>query len=337
MNTSRWLSISLCLVSLLFVSPGSASAQIYEQIGTRAQGMGGAFVAVADDATATWWNPAGLILTYFSAVVEHSQLEEPTNPLSTDRVSRLKPNGFAVSFPALGLSYYRLRISGIAPTSSTGAEEAVRQDLGATGGGVRSTVIQQWGVTVGQSVGNHLVLGSTVKLARAGTVSGPPGSLDDAESLEVPLESSGDLDVGALLRFGRARVGVSVKHLNEPKFGEGVGQFALTRQARAGVAWVAGAPNAPAMMTVAFDADLLNIPSSLGEVRHVATGVDLMLTKLKTSVRGGWNANTLGDLRPSGSAGVSATITKGIYFDAARTWGADESRSGWAVGFRLTI
>src|SRR5204863_7335769 len=99
MNTSRWLSTSLCLVSLLFLNPRSASAQIYEAIGTRAQGMGGAFVAVADDATATWWNPAGLILTYFSAVVEHSQLEEPTNPLPQDRVSRLKPNGFAVSFP----------------------------------------------------------------------------------------------------------------------------------------------------------------------------------------------------------------------------------------------
>ena len=37
-----------------------ATAQMYELVGTRAQGMGGAFVAVADDATASWWNPAGL-------------------------------------------------------------------------------------------------------------------------------------------------------------------------------------------------------------------------------------------------------------------------------------
>ena len=29
-------------------------------VGARALGMGGAFVAVADDATATYWNPAGL-------------------------------------------------------------------------------------------------------------------------------------------------------------------------------------------------------------------------------------------------------------------------------------
>ena len=35
-----------------------ASAQIVESVGHRALGMGGAFVAVADDSTATWWNPA---------------------------------------------------------------------------------------------------------------------------------------------------------------------------------------------------------------------------------------------------------------------------------------
>ena len=47
--------------------PPVAGAQIYESVGIRAQGMGGAFVAVADDATATWWNPAGLASgAYFS-------------------------------------------------------------------------------------------------------------------------------------------------------------------------------------------------------------------------------------------------------------------------------
>jgi hypothetical protein len=30
-------------------------------IGPRAMGMGGAFAAVADDASAVWWNPAGLV------------------------------------------------------------------------------------------------------------------------------------------------------------------------------------------------------------------------------------------------------------------------------------
>ena len=56
------------------VLPPPARAQIYETVGTRAQGMGGAFVAVADDATATWWNPAGLATgAYFSTVIERGE------------------------------------------------------------------------------------------------------------------------------------------------------------------------------------------------------------------------------------------------------------------------
>jgi hypothetical protein len=45
---------------LLFGAASIASAQSFEAVGPRARGLGGAFTAVADDATATWWNPAGL-------------------------------------------------------------------------------------------------------------------------------------------------------------------------------------------------------------------------------------------------------------------------------------
>jgi hypothetical protein len=37
-----------------------AAAQTIETVGERALGMGGAFVAVADDSSGTWWNPAAL-------------------------------------------------------------------------------------------------------------------------------------------------------------------------------------------------------------------------------------------------------------------------------------
>jgi hypothetical protein len=44
---------------LLFL-PAVAGAQTFGGIGSRAEGMGGAFVAVADDASAVYWNPAGI-------------------------------------------------------------------------------------------------------------------------------------------------------------------------------------------------------------------------------------------------------------------------------------
>ncbi|KXS41293.1 hypothetical protein SAMN04488698_103104 [Candidatus Frackibacter sp. WG12] len=54
------MNIILCLVMLLVVmsfTPAFAA----QKYGARAYGMGGAFTAVADDSTAIYWNPAGLV------------------------------------------------------------------------------------------------------------------------------------------------------------------------------------------------------------------------------------------------------------------------------------
>ncbi len=45
------------------------------EVGARAIGMGGAFTAVADDATSPWWNPAGMIyLPYREVLPQHSEM-----------------------------------------------------------------------------------------------------------------------------------------------------------------------------------------------------------------------------------------------------------------------
>ena len=75
MNRLNFVQKVLILSSLVLLSPWflfPAHAQILERIeipssfnpvgsGARALGMGGAFIAIADDATAASWNPAGLI------------------------------------------------------------------------------------------------------------------------------------------------------------------------------------------------------------------------------------------------------------------------------------
>jgi len=60
----RYPVICLCLVLILFPSASRAQKYAGEFMalggGARAMAMGGAFIAVADDATTTFWNPAGL-------------------------------------------------------------------------------------------------------------------------------------------------------------------------------------------------------------------------------------------------------------------------------------
>jgi hypothetical protein len=56
---TTFLARTACAAAFLLVTPVLVSAQPYEMWGTRAQGMAGAFVAVADDADATWWNRRG--------------------------------------------------------------------------------------------------------------------------------------------------------------------------------------------------------------------------------------------------------------------------------------
>ena len=54
--SSTWLQ-----AGTLFQQVGISSSPNPVGSGARAMGMGGAFIAIADDATAASWNPAGLI------------------------------------------------------------------------------------------------------------------------------------------------------------------------------------------------------------------------------------------------------------------------------------
>src|SRR4051794_30707831 len=175
LSLARVLFVSAACMAIAVGAPVDAAAQPADVVGVRASGMGGAFTAVADDATASWWNPAGMAGgAYFNALIESGTHREPPtdrNPAGDLRAaSRTDTRSLAVAFPALGLSYYRLRISDLAPQISTGTPAGVRQ--GQQGGAaevrLRSMVLNQFGASVGQSLGSHLVVASTVKLVNGG-------------------------------------------------------------------------------------------------------------------------------------------------------------------------
>src|SRR6478672_8028263 len=77
-------------------------------LGTRAAGMAGAFVAVADDATAVYWNPAGTATgTIVSAVIDYGR-SEPERPSQTVGTQQDTTAFVGISATALGFAYYRL-------------------------------------------------------------------------------------------------------------------------------------------------------------------------------------------------------------------------------------
>src|ERR1044072_9322754 len=79
MRKCELLCAAVAAAFFMTVAP-PARAQLFESVGIRAQGMAGAFVAVADDATASWWNPAGLGTgAYFSTVIESGSTKQPRN------------------------------------------------------------------------------------------------------------------------------------------------------------------------------------------------------------------------------------------------------------------
>lgn len=79
--------------------------------GARALGMGGAFVAVANDASASYWNPAGLpYITQQQAMVMHA---EQFTDIMYDCASYYRPMG---EYSAIGGTFIRLSVQDIPDT-----------------------------------------------------------------------------------------------------------------------------------------------------------------------------------------------------------------------------
>jgi len=78
--TRRNARLTLCAAAALLLTAHPALATKYAgefmkiPVGARAIGMGGAFSAVTDDATAPYWNPAGMVyLPYREAMLQHAE------------------------------------------------------------------------------------------------------------------------------------------------------------------------------------------------------------------------------------------------------------------------
>ena len=127
MTLKRRTSIALGAALSLLAAAAPAGATKYAAeflkvpVGARAIGMGGAFVAVADDATASFWNPAGMVyLPYREVLFQHS--EQFGGLENHDYLSGVIPlGGPSGKQGALGASLVRLAVDEIPITPRPGA------------------------------------------------------------------------------------------------------------------------------------------------------------------------------------------------------------------------
>jgi hypothetical protein len=126
--TRPWATLgrSLLVLSACLLGASTAHATKYAgeflkvPVGARAVGMGGAFTAVADDATAPWWNPAGMIyLPYREVIPQHA--EKFGKLVNHDFLGVVLPLGGPSSKQsALGLGLVRLAVDDIPITPRPG-------------------------------------------------------------------------------------------------------------------------------------------------------------------------------------------------------------------------
>jgi hypothetical protein len=252
-----------------------------------------------------------------------------------------RSSGFAIALPVVGVSYYRLRGSDVrgAPTA---AGINVRDD-GNTAFRGRAATSTNLGVTVAQSLGDAVVVGTTLRLVRGSAAEATLAAasareaLDVAEDLDGPGQTKFDADAGAMVYLGRARVGVTVRNLVAPSWDETGLLLDTQRLARLGVSWGPGPVRGRRSWTIAADADLTTAEAAGGERRALAVGAERWFRHGRVAVRGGARAQTIGDARPAATGGASLGIWSGLLLEAQVTAGAEDAERGWGVGARVTF
>ena len=259
--------------------PAAVRAQSFGGVGERAQGMGGAFVAVADDATASYWNPAG-IANVFKFDAE----------LSTGRVHESDSNSgqvgfFGVALPAMGISYYHLR------TAVLGGEG--RQNNGSVE--VRPSVVasNNVGVSLVQSIVRTVVIGSTLR-----AVSGSGATTFDA-------------DLGVMAATGKLRLGLVARNLRE-----GLG---LERMARLGLAYVPRSAPTGIYGPFSIEADVDLTRRSVSDSRYVAVGSEQWWLQGRWGTRAGIEWSAINEHAPAFSAGLTVKCTQLLFAEGHLT------------------
>lgn len=296
--------------------------------------MAEAFVAVADDATSIYWNPAGMATGAFvSLVVDYGAGNATPDP--PDPSAKQSATFIGFTLPPVGLGYYRLQRVKATPaeTSAPGRQDGRQSVQGLTTSHV--------GLALAQSLGDYIVVAGTVKYVQGevvmGTVNGSPeDALEDADLLPRTSSSRADVDAGVMVDVGQWRAGLVARNLAAPGFeAPDGGRVELDREVRMGVAWGSGWPGL-SRWVVSADADLTRRAAPTGERRDLAAGVETWWRQQRIGLRGGVRGSTVGGARPVVTGGVSAGIKPGVFVEGHVAQG-EKDGTGWSIGARLVF
>ena len=278
----------LIFFTLFLVFPRVSASQTFGGIGTRAEGMGGAFVAVADDATALYWNPAGLA----TGATFDFQVSGGLTPVP---VPGSDPNGtnffIGAAMPVLGIELLPHSYSSSAHlTDKTGDREGCRSVFSRP---------QTSGVTVVQTIVPNVVIGTTARLVRGG------------------IEGFRSRTTARLRCWGHGAGGErpSRNHRPEPQSARVSkrrrGRSKMRRQVRAGAALAPRSlpSGVHGPFSLAIDADLVKTPSATGDVRMAAIGGEYWIGQGRLGARGGVRWNTLDTAHRAISGGLTLQVT----------------------------
>ena len=286
--------------------PALAGAQTFGGVGARAEGMAGAFVAVADDASAVYWNPAGIGT---GATFDFQMFRGDAAPDATWFVG--------ASTPVLGLSVYRTHTVQALPD---------RQNEGSGKVELSTLSTSNVGVSVVQTVVPKVVIGTTVRM-----VTGGREPFDTRTTL--------DFDAGAMVSAGHIRVGVTGRNLRAPGFEGPFGPVPVARQVRAGVALtprtLPSGVHGP--YSLAVDADLTESREASGVFRLVAVGGEYWMVRGLVGVRGGIRWNTLETEFRAFSGGLTVRLPRSLFLEGHLTKPQPSGVTQWSVGTRVTF
>jgi hypothetical protein len=201
----RMRAVVLLLFVILLTLPALAAGQagtdiavLEAGVGARALGMGSAFTAIADNADAPYWNPAGL------GLVASSEITTMQTRLSTDA------DHYYVSFvqPALGgtvgFSWIQVGLGNITQTSSEVNNNNQVQNLGTF-----SYFSNAYLLSYGKNLNDHIFVGLTGKYltsdmsgiggGQATGYSVTPGLLLRLSTVHNPLSTSPMFTIGLKL------------------------------------------------------------------------------------------------------------------------------------------